>query len=200
MIPDEKYGIVIKTGTTLNGNILIKKYEQVPNIMEKHLIPRPIQIVYIESIEEPWRQLALDLERKYVALTLEMQNRKLNGYQKTENCQVTQNDVNQQCDEIEIEIEKLEQQLKQMDEDYNDKMKLLQQLQEQETRIESTSYDQEHQLEEMKQKFKKLNGLNSDLNEKIVMLEAENEAIKKMQTTRKSIVTTTSTKNQIHVL
>ncbi|CAD8138785.1 unnamed protein product [Paramecium octaurelia] len=199
MLPDEKYGIVVKTGTTLNGNILIRHYEQVPNIMEKHLVPRPIQIVYIESIEEPWRQLALDLERKYVALTLETQNRKLNGYQKTENCQITQNEVNQQCDEMESEIEKLEQQLKQMDEDYNDKMKLFQQLQEQETRIESTSYDQEHQLEEMKQKFKKLNGLNSDLNEKIVMLEAENEATKKMQT-RKSIVTTTTTKNQIHVL
>ncbi|CAD8053706.1 unnamed protein product [Paramecium sonneborni] len=199
MMPDEKYGIVIKTGTTLNGNTLIRKYEQVPNIMEKHIIPRPIQIVYIESIEEPWRQLALDLERKYVALTLQLQNRKLNGYQKTENCQVTQIEVNQQCDELENEIIKLEQQLKQLDEDYNDKMKLLQQLQEQETRIESTSYDQEHQLEEMKQKFKKLNGLNSDINEKIVMLEAEIEAIKKMQT-RKSIVTTTSTKNQIHVL
>lgn len=32
----------------------------------------------------------------------------------------------------------------------------------------------------MKQKFKKLNGLNSDVNEQIVMLEAENEAIRKM--------------------
>lgn len=50
--------------------IIYKSEVNVCQIIETHHIDRPIEMVTIETIEEPFRERALELERLYVELTL----------------------------------------------------------------------------------------------------------------------------------